>query len=190
MTHSRQRETMIMDHREDNACGCDSVALHSLLARTSKTLFTQFRGIRGEESSRMPSPFVIAVCFSLACFFRPVAGATGEGFDASLISESGNYIVEYRTDPSPIPANKLFEMTVSVRQRLKKSPAQNVILEVDAGMSEHNHGMNTVPVVERLPSRQFRVRGMLFHMPGKWELIFAVKRGVVADKAEHILYIR
>ncbi len=190
MVYSWQGQKMIREHREDNAWRCDSVALHSLPEPTIRTLCPLFRGRRGEESSQAPSLVVIAIYFSLACFLRPAAGATGEGFDASLITESGYYVVEYRTDPSPIPANKLFEMTVSVRQRLKKSPAQNVTVEVDAGMSEHNHGMNTVPVVERLPNHQFRVRGMLFHMPGKWELTFTVKRGVVTDKAEHILYIR
>jgi hypothetical protein len=119
-----------------------------------------------------------------------VRSAATEEFDTFVISDSGSYVVEYRSHPSPIPMNDMFEMTVQVRQRLKKSPARNVVLQVDAGMSEHNHGMNTMPVVESLPNGQFRVRGMLFHMPGKWELSFVVKRGILSDKAEDVVHLR
>ena len=124
------------------------------------------------------------------CCLAAAATAGASSPVGPVVSQSGNYIVEYDTVPSPIPTNRMFEMTVSVRERLKKSLARNVTLEVDAGMPAHNHGMNTMPVVERLPSRQFRVRGMLFHMRGEWKLVFSIKRGIMVDKAEQILEIR
>ena len=43
-------------------------------------------------------------------------------------------------------------------------------LSVDAGMPAHGHGMNNAAkVVQHEPGR-FRAEGMLFHMPGEWEL--------------------
>ncbi len=144
---------MTMGHRKDKAYGRESVACRRLPARTCQALFTQWPGVISDDFSRVCAASTSALWFVVLCALAPVAFAAVDGFDGSVISESGNYVIEYQTDPSPIPTNRMFEMTVSVRQRLKKSPARNVTLEVDAGMSEHNHGMNTAPVVERLPSR-------------------------------------
>ena len=129
---------------------------------------------------------LLALGWAVAGFPSTAAGEP----DGSVVTDSGNYVVEYSTNPSPIPTNKMFEMTVIVRERLKRSNARNVTLEVRAGMSVHNHGMNTMPVVERLPDRRFRVKGMLFHMAGPWEIEFLVKRGIMVDRAEQVVYIR
>jgi hypothetical protein len=39
-------------------------------------------------------------------------------------------------------------------------------------MPQHGHGMNVAPTVKRTGEGTFRVDGMLFHMPGYWELYF------------------
>lgn len=179
-----------MDEHTYEAHCHQSALLRALPSRTAKRLLKEFRGISSDESSRV-WPVATSVLYRLiACFLVPPTVIAGDGFDALVISDSGKYVVEYLTHPSPIPMNRMFEMTVSVRQRLKKSLAQNITLQVDAGMSEHNHGMNTMPMVERLPNRQFRVRGMLFHMAGRWELTFLIKRGIMVDKAEQVLQIQ
>jgi hypothetical protein len=38
-------------------------------------------------------------------------------------------------------------------------------------------------VVERREDGTFSVRGMLFHMPGEWNMTFSIKRGLMKDKA-------
>jgi hypothetical protein len=43
---------------------------------------------------------------------------------------------------------------------------------VDAAMPQHGHGMNVAPVVKATAPGQYRAEGMLFHMPGYWELYF------------------
>ncbi len=43
-------------------------------------------------------------------------------------------------------------------------------LMVDAIMPAHQHGMNYTPTVINLGEGAFRVDGMLFHMPGVWEI--------------------
>lgn len=102
----------------------------------------------------------------------------------SLLSNHGLYRVQYVSVPAPIPLNQMFELRIAVRERYKRSLAKRISLNVDAGMRAHNHGMNTRSVVERLPDGSFRVRGMLFHMPGEWHLTFSIKRGLVSDLAE------
>ena len=101
-----------------------------------------------------------------------------------VTSKRGGYLVSYVTSPAPIPLNEMFEMHVEIRERHKRSPAKRVSLEVDAGMRAHNHGMNTLPVVERQEDGTFWVRGMLFHMPGEWNMTFSIKRGLMNDKAD------
>jgi hypothetical protein len=102
----------------------------------------------------------------------------------TLVSKRGTYVVEYVADPAPIPLNEMFGLKVEVRERHKRKPASRVSLEVDAGMLAHNHGMNVMPKVDRLPDGTFRVKGLLFHMSGEWHLTFAIKRGLMRDKAE------
>jgi hypothetical protein len=43
-------------------------------------------------------------------------------------------------------------------------------LRVDAVMPAHQHGLNYTPKVTALGDGVFQVEGILFHMPGLWEL--------------------
>ena len=43
-------------------------------------------------------------------------------------------------------------------------------LKVDADMPGHGHGMITRPEVTALEPGRWQVDGMIFHMPGLWEL--------------------
>ena len=63
-------------------------------------------------------------------------------------------------------------------------PRADVSLAVDAAMPQHGHGMNRVPRIEKRSDGSFRVDGLLFHMPGKWELYFDVARGPLVERAQ------
>ena len=55
----------------------------------------------------------------------------------------------------------------------KDAPAPTA-LSVDARMPEHRHGMNSrARVVEEAPGR-YLADGLMFHMPGRWELLFEI----------------
>jgi hypothetical protein len=56
-------------------------------------------------------------------------------------------------------------------------PADASLLRVDATMPAHQHGMNYRPTVRPLPDGRWRVDGLLFHMPGAWQLQFDVRAG-------------
>ena len=47
-------------------------------------------------------------------------------------------------------------------------------LQLDADMPAHRHGMNYRPTVRALGDGRFVADGLLFHMPGRWRLLFAV----------------
>lgn len=47
-------------------------------------------------------------------------------------------------------------------------------IAVDAIMPAHRHGMNYRPIVTRLSEGRYKASGMLFHMPGQWQVIVDV----------------
>ena len=92
---------------------------------------------------------------------------------------AGGYALRYRTDPDPIPWGEPFELEVWL---LDAGPG--AALAVDAAMPEHGHGMNRVAEVEALGDGRFRAAGLLFHMPGRWELYLDVTEGAVTERAQ------
>lgn len=116
--------------------------------------------------------------------------ATGEDTSMPPIeTKSGRYLIDYESNPSPVPLNQFFELLVQVKGRHGEEVARNLSLDVDAGMPHHNHGMNIAPKIQALGDGRFQVRGMLFHMRGQWLLSFSVNRGLMRDTAEQELMI-
>ncbi len=101
------------------------------------------------------------------------------------MSNDGSYFVAYTRTPDPIPLNKMFTLSVSVGSAQDRARALTGIeLHADAAMPEHDHGMNTRPKVKTNPDGTFTVRGMLFHMPGRWELYLDVVRAGITERAQ------
>lgn len=55
-------------------------------------------------------------------------------------------------------------------------------VRVDAEMPEHRHGMNYRALVTAEAPGRYRADGLLFHMPGRWELIFEVRASGRSDR--------
>ena len=49
-------------------------------------------------------------------------------------------------------------------------PGRARLLKVDAIMPAHQHGMNYLPKITDAGQGIYKVDGMLFHMPGIWEV--------------------
>ncbi|RMF74767.1 MAG: hypothetical protein D6744_14170 [Planctomycetota bacterium] len=115
---------------------------------------------------------------------QPASETPAPDEPASVMSNDGAFVVRFKTEPSPIPSNELFEIIAEVATAGGESLPDDADLQVDAAMPEHNHGMITRPKVTRLPDGRYRARGMLFHMPGRWVIYFDVTRGGVTSRAE------
>jgi hypothetical protein len=103
---------------------------------------------------------------------------------AEVESNAGSYLVRYRPAPDPIPWGEPFALEVWVLDAAgEPRPARDAALSVDAAMPEHGHGMNRVPEVTRAGDG-FLVGGMLFHMPGRWELYLDVTEGALTERAQ------
>jgi hypothetical protein len=99
---------------------------------------------------------------------------------------SGRYYVTCTPLIPSIPVNQLFTLQVRVyRDADLQQPASNVAISADADMPAHRHGMTLMPRVRPIPDSPgaFEVTGMLFHMPGAWEIYIDVREDAQTDRA-------
>ena len=89
--------------------------------------------------------------------------------------ESSDVVVLFRTVPSPIEIGQHFTVEALVCPMPPIGAAAGFM--VDARMPEHRHGMNYRARVFRKPDGIYVAEGLLFHMPGLWQLMFDVERG-------------
>ncbi len=121
------------------------------------------------------------IVFVVGCFFSVGVVGCGSAGDSSNTNTNTNNTAskdysygEIRDSEGKsyekIPFNKIFSMVVTVKSGGGEAAALGEAPSVDAMMPEHQHGMNTKPVVENQSPGVYKVTGMLFHMPGLWTL--------------------
>lgn len=95
--------------------------------------------------------------------------------------QSAAHTILYRAAPAP-RVGQHFALELAVCP----APAE---LRVDAWMPAHRHGMNYRPSVTALGAGRYRAEGLLFHMPGRWELLFELRGGGAAERIAHPVQI-
>jgi hypothetical protein len=85
--------------------------------------------------------------------------------------ESAGVVVLYRTLPPVIALGQHFAVEALV------CGDGAALTRVDAQMPEHRHGMNYRPTLAPKGDGRYVAEGLLFHMPGRWELSFDVEGG-------------
>ncbi|MEM7308440.1 MAG: cytochrome c peroxidase [Planctomycetota bacterium] len=103
------------------------------------------------------------------------AGAAQEEDEARaefVTTELGDVTLAWRPIPAPIPKNQPFELDVRLSRGGEPLPGARLL--VRATMPGHGHGMLRAPKTEEVAPGRHRVRGMLFHMAGDWELELGV----------------
>jgi hypothetical protein len=122
----------------------------------------------------------VGFCISLLAWTGP-AGACGDGLgDRARRIENAHYTVVFRTVPDPIEVGTHFSLDVAVCPRGDAEEPRAV--RVDAQMPEHRHGMNYRPVVVARGPGVYRADGFMFHMPGRWDLLFDVVTGAGSER--------
>jgi hypothetical protein len=123
----------------------------------------------------MPSAAAALLAAGLAA-----AGASAAACGDSLGSrarriDSADWELVYRTTPDPVPVGRHFAVDFVLCPRGgAAAPAE---VRVDATMPEHRHGMNYKPSVSARGAGQYRAEGLMFHMPGRWEMVFELRDG-------------
>ena len=122
------------------------------------------------------TPLVRCAALALCSIAVPAANATtgcGEslGAEAQRLSDT-RYQLVFKATPSPIPVGRHFRLDIALCPIAGAAAPSEV--RVDAHMPEHRHGMNYRPGVRSLGAGLYRAEGLMFHMPGRWELVFDV----------------
>lgn len=100
-------------------------------------------------------------------------------------SGAGAYLVRWRTEPDEIPMNDEFKLRAWVfAADAPDTVLRDVELVIDAAMPEHGHGMARAPKIAKLEDGSIEASGMLFHMPGRWELYFDVSKAELTERAQ------
>jgi len=109
------------------------------------------------------------------------AAGCGEGL-AAVADRAANaqYEVAFATRPAPIVTGEHFALDIAVCPRGAAAFPRGLV--IDAVMPEHRHGMNYRPTVTSPSPGRYRAEGLLFHMPGRWELLFDVDSGTATQR--------
>jgi hypothetical protein len=116
------------------------------------------------------------------------AGDCDTGLPGGSRATSAGQIVAWRADPPKIPVGRHFAVDLLVCAR-PGFPVASVIA-IDARMPSHGHGMNYKPTLTPLGGNRYRAEGLLFHMPGQWELVFDLRGGDKAERATQVVTVR
>ncbi len=83
---------------------------------------------------------------------------------AAPVLEQGGVQARWTVIGAPISVGKHFALEVQV------CPLDAVLNRVDATMPEHRHGMNYRVSLSPQANGRWLAQGLMFHMPGRWEL--------------------
>jgi hypothetical protein len=130
--------------------------------------------------------FLLCLTTFIACTTTPPDwNIEGE----ELKSNDGAWTVRWRTEPTELPLNEPFIIEAEIQRVDGAALPDGLLLEVDAAMPEHRHGMNRLPRMIALGGGLFRAEGMLFHMEGRWELYFDVTEEELTERSQTEVFL-
>jgi hypothetical protein len=132
-----------------------------------------------------------AAALALAIFASPPVIAADcpldLGHGTGLVVFSQRLMVALRPEPLQIEVGQPFSLIMNVCSKRGESAE---LLSLDATMPAHKHGMNYAAKIVPGVNGRYRVEGLVFHMPGEWELVFDVRFGGETERLAHGLVVR
>ena len=116
------------------------------------------------------------------------AAQCGAELEGAQRIESAHYVIAWRADPQKIPVGKHFAVDLIACPKAGAPAASSV--GVDASMPAHGHGMNYKPSIKAASAERWRADGLMFHMPGQWEMVFDVRGGDLSERAKQAVSVR
>ena len=131
---------------------------------------------------RLGGPALAAALALLPAAGEAAACARPQGLTGGERIAGELWTAWWRSEPASVPVSEHF----SIRFHLCGPPVDRV--RVRGWMPDHRHGMNYRPAVT-LRGSSGTAEGLLFHMPGRWELILDVRGPAGREKltAETVL---
>jgi hypothetical protein len=107
----------------------------------------------------------------------------GYGTGTGIVVYSDRYMLAFRPEPLRLEVGLPFSLLMNVCTKRGGEPAE--LVRVDATMPEHKHGMNYATTIKANGEGRYQVDGLLFHMPGSWEVAFDVRSGGDIQRLTH-----
>ena len=102
-----------------------------------------------------------------------------------ISSRDGAVMLSFRPDSGGFGVDRPFSLIVHACSRTLVTA-----LGVDAHMPEHRHAMNYKASVTPTAPGAWRADGLLLHMPGKWEFVFAAHVDGVTERLTHVMQVQ
>jgi hypothetical protein len=124
----------------------------------------------------------VALGLLLAVAALPVWACADLPVNARIV-EAPRFRLVVLPDPAPIPLHAPFALEIRLCDaRMADLPR---LVQVDAQMPAHRHGMNYTPTIIKRDWGLYRAEGLLLHMPGDWEFSFEFAG---ADRSERLTF--
>lgn len=94
------------------------------------------------------------------------------GHGTGIVIFSDVYMLALRPDPLRIEVGQPFALVMNVCTKAG-DPAE--LVRVDATIVEREQGMNRSPTLQANGDGRYRIEGLLFDVPGNWEVAFDVR---------------
>lgn len=108
--------------------------------------------------------------------------AAPTNFTTTATTDGGSFMATYVTDPAPIPSDDYFSVTLTALAADGTTALTDAVVELDAEMTTHGHGMNVSPEVSDNGDGTFTATPLLFHMSGHWTIQFAITADGVTER--------
>jgi hypothetical protein len=105
----------------------------------------------------------------------------GEGEARTIVGRRG--AIEFSVTPLAPPAEGANTFQVRLVERGSQSPVEGAELRVVALMPSMGHEATTAPRVEEIAPGLYEVTGVVFTMPGTWEVRYRTAGAPVEDEA-------
>jgi len=126
----------------------------------------------------------VAFAVLLICGVSGILMAAAAGKQWSARSAAGRYSVNLGPENQDIPISHLHRWRLVLQDAAGK-PVQGARIRIDGGMREHGHGLPSRPEIkETNRPGEYRIEGMRFNMPGKWQLVVEINAAAGQDRAE------
>jgi hypothetical protein len=151
------------------------------VVRTRRGCQARIAAVRRSAARRVAVALAVAgglAASALVAIVMPAAPVAASAcgvpadFAARARVEEGGVVIVYRTVPDTIVVGQHF----SIDALVCADTGSPVLARVDAQMPEHRHGMNYRPTVAPSGTGRYVAQGLMFHMPGRWQLVFDVER--------------
>ena len=109
------------------------------------------------------------------------------GRGTGIVVFSSHYLVAFRPEPLRIEVGEPFSLLFNVCTK-NDTPAELVAIE--AQMPERKHAMNYRPTIVLLGDGRYRIEGMVFDTPGRWEVSIDVRAGEESERLSHELEVK